>query len=43
MVRQIEKRYMEDAILLADGNETRAAALLGYSRDTFRYRKKSQS
>jgi DNA-binding NtrC family response regulator len=42
MVRQIEKQYMNDAILLAGGNETRAAALLGYSRDTFRYRKKSQ-
>jgi DNA-binding NtrC family response regulator len=40
LIKQIEKRYMDDAISLAGGNETKAATLLGYSRDTFRYRKK---
>ena len=43
MIRKIEKQYMDDAVQFADGNETRAAELLGYSRDTFRYRKKSKS
>jgi transcriptional regulator with PAS, ATPase and Fis domain len=41
IIRQLEKQYMDEAIALTGGNETRAAALLGYSRDTFRYRKKS--
>ena len=31
---------MDEAILLSGGNETRAADLIGYSRDTFRYRRK---
>ncbi len=43
MIRTIEKQYMDAAVQLAGGNETRAASLLGYSRDTFRYRKKSKS
>lgn len=42
VIKQLEKQYMDKAIALADGNETKAAALLGYSRDTFRYRKKIQ-
>ncbi len=40
IMKQIEKQYMDEAILLSGGNETRAADLIGYSRDTFRYRRK---
>jgi transcriptional regulator with PAS, ATPase and Fis domain len=40
VIKQIEAQYMRDAISLSGGNETRAASLVGYSRDTFRYRKK---
>lgn len=40
IIKQLEIQYMDEAISLAGGNETKAAALLGYSRDTFRYRKK---
>jgi DNA-binding NtrC family response regulator len=43
IIRQLEKQYMDEAISMAGGNETRAAALLGYSRDTFRYRKKNNN
>jgi DNA-binding NtrC family response regulator len=40
VIRQLEKEYMDEAIALTGGNETKAALLLGYSRDTFRYRKR---
>jgi DNA-binding NtrC family response regulator len=41
IMKQIEKQYMETAMHLTGGNETRAAELLGYSRDTFRYRRRN--
>ncbi len=36
----IEKHYFEEALKLSKGNESKAAKLLGISRDTFRYRRK---
>jgi transcriptional regulator with PAS, ATPase and Fis domain len=36
----IEKHYFDQALKLAKGNESKAAKLLGISRDTFRYRRK---
>jgi DNA-binding NtrC family response regulator len=38
----IEKYYFDAALKMADGNESRAANLLGLSRDKFRYRRKKQ-
>jgi len=39
----IEKYYFDAALKMADGNESRAASLLGLTRDKFRYRIKKQS
>lgn len=36
----IEKKYYEESLRIADGNESRAARSLNVSRDTFRYRRK---
>jgi DNA-binding NtrC family response regulator len=36
----IEKKYYEESLRMADGNESRAARSLNVSRDTFRYRRK---
>jgi transcriptional regulator with PAS, ATPase and Fis domain len=36
----IEKKYYEESLRMADGNESRAARSLKVSRDTFRYRRK---
>lgn len=36
----IEKHYFDEALKIAKGNESKAAKLLGISRDTFRYRRK---
>ncbi|MGD2271667.1 MAG: sigma-54 dependent transcriptional regulator [Desulfobacterales bacterium] len=36
----VEKHYFDQALKLAKGNESKAAKLLGVSRDTFRYRRK---
>jgi DNA-binding NtrC family response regulator len=36
----IEKYYFEEALRIADGNESKAAKLLQMSRDTLRYRRK---
>ncbi len=38
----IEKYYLDAALKMADGNESRAASLLGLTRDKFRYRIKKQ-
>ena len=38
----IEKYYFDAALKMADGNESRAASLLGLTRDKFRYRRKKQ-
>jgi DNA-binding NtrC family response regulator len=38
----IEKYYFDAALKMAGGNESRAASLLGLTRDTFRYRIKKQ-
>ncbi len=38
----IEKYYFDAALKLAEGNESRAASLLGLTRDKFRYRIKKQ-
>jgi DNA-binding NtrC family response regulator len=38
----IEKYYFDEAFKMADGNESRAASLLGLTRDKFRYRRKKQ-
>ncbi len=40
VMETIEKQYFQRALDLADNNESRAAKLLGLSRDTFRYRRK---
>jgi transcriptional regulator with PAS, ATPase and Fis domain len=37
-LEDLEKSLLTQALQLAEGNKTRAAALLGLSRDTFRYR-----
>ncbi|MCP4374269.1 MAG: sigma-54-dependent Fis family transcriptional regulator [Deltaproteobacteria bacterium] len=41
-LESVEKYYFDTALKLADGNESRAASLLGLSRDKFRYRRKKQ-
>ncbi len=40
VMEAIEKQYFQQALRLADDNESQAAKLLGLSRDTFRYRRK---
>ncbi|MFH1935376.1 MAG: DNA-binding response regulator [Pseudomonadota bacterium] len=40
ILQSIEKRYFEEALKMAKGNESKAAQLLQMSRDTFRYRRK---
>lgn len=37
-LEEVEKSFLTQALALAQGNKTRAASLLGLSRDTFRYR-----
>jgi transcriptional regulator with PAS, ATPase and Fis domain len=37
-LEELEKSLLSQALALAEGNKTRAAALLGLTRDTFRYR-----
>jgi DNA-binding NtrC family response regulator len=39
ILTSIEKDYFEKALQLANGNASKAAKLLGISRDTFRYRR----
>ena len=38
----LEKYYFDAALKMADGNESKAASLLGLTRDKFRYRRKKQ-
>ncbi|RMG56823.1 MAG: sigma-54-dependent Fis family transcriptional regulator [Deltaproteobacteria bacterium] len=40
ILRNLERRYFEEALRMAKGNESRAARLLGLNHHTFRYRKK---
>jgi two-component system response regulator AtoC len=40
MVAELEEALVRKALVAADGNQTRAAALLGLNRDKFRYRMK---
>ena len=40
LMATFEKRYFEEALEMANGNESKAAKLLGLTRDTFRYRRK---
>ena len=40
VMEAIEKQYFQQALCLADDNESQAAKMLGLSRDTFRYRRK---
>jgi transcriptional regulator with PAS, ATPase and Fis domain len=42
-LESVEKYYFDAALKMAHGNESRAASLLGLSRDKFRYRRKKQS
>ena len=39
IIEGIEKAYFEDALKLANGNESKAALLLNLTRDKFRYRR----
>ncbi len=39
IIADIEKAYFEEALKLADGNESKAALLLNLTRDKFRYRR----
>jgi DNA-binding NtrC family response regulator len=39
VIEGIEKAYFEDALKLANGNESKAALLLNLTRDKFRYRR----
>jgi DNA-binding NtrC family response regulator len=39
VIENIEKAYFEDALKLANGNESKAALLLNLTRDKFRYRR----
>jgi DNA-binding NtrC family response regulator len=39
ILEDIEKSYFEDALKLADGNESKAAKMLKLTRDKFRYRR----
>jgi len=41
-LESVEKYYFDAALKMADGNESRAASLLGLTRDKFRYRRKKQ-
>jgi DNA-binding NtrC family response regulator len=43
IIEGIEKAYFEDALKLANGNESRAALLLNLTRDKFRYRRNKLS
>jgi two-component system response regulator AtoC len=40
LMKSLERYYLEKALLLAGGNESKAARLLGINHHTFRYRKK---
>ncbi len=40
LLKSFEKRYFEDALEMAEGNESKAAKILGLTRDKFRYRNK---
>jgi two-component system response regulator AtoC len=42
-LRAIEKYYMEEALTIAEGNESKAARLLSLNHHTFRYRRKKLS
>ncbi len=39
IIAEIEKAYFDEALKLADGNESKAALLLNLTRDKFRYRR----
>ena len=39
-LQSLEKHYIEEALKMAKGNESRAAKLLNINHHTFRYRKK---
>ena len=39
IIADIEKAYFEEALKMADGNESKAALLLNLTRDKFRYRR----
>ena len=39
-LESVEKYYFDAALKMADDNESRAASLLGLTRDKFRYRRK---
>jgi DNA-binding NtrC family response regulator len=43
VLEAIEKEYFEEALKLANGNESKAAHLLNMSRDKFRYRRQKLS
>jgi transcriptional regulator with PAS, ATPase and Fis domain len=43
IVEDIEKNYFEEALQLANGNESKAALLLNLTRDKFRYRRNKSS
>jgi len=40
LMASFEKRYFEEALDMANGNESKAAKLLGLTRDKFRYRRR---
>jgi DNA-binding NtrC family response regulator len=42
IIQSIEKNYFEQALVLTGGNTSKAAKLLNFSRDKFRYRVKSR-
>jgi DNA-binding NtrC family response regulator len=42
-ILNIEKNYFEEALQLANGNESKAALLLNLTRDKFRYRRNKLS
>ena len=39
IIEDVEKAYFEEALELANGNESKAALLLNLTRDKFRYRR----
>jgi DNA-binding NtrC family response regulator len=43
VIEDIEKAYFEEALKLANGNESKAALLLNLTRDKFRYRRQKFS
>jgi DNA-binding NtrC family response regulator len=43
VIENIEKAYLEEALKLANGNESKAALLLNLTRDKFRYRRNKLS